>query len=140
MSGVAMGAAGCSAGGDVIDVQAGNYSDQTIDPGVAECIITFNTDGFVNVTGVPGPNGNLYKWLNNPGNRSLYEIRVTPTTGTFSTGTTGSWLSLTFSRAWSVDKSGVGVKQCTATYEIRRAADLVVLDSASIQLSAQVDL
>lgn len=70
---------------------------------------------------------------------AAYECRVTITSGTLTTGSSasGSWLSLGTTRTWFVEQSTVGVKTCIFTLEIRRASDGVVLDSATIELTAE---
>ena len=93
--------------------------------------LTANTDGTLTVVG----NGNTAKGdiTPNPGwyapttgsIGSTYEIRVTSTFGTFSTGTSGTWLALSSARTWTVSTSGF--KTVTFTIEIREAATSTVV-------------
>jgi hypothetical protein len=77
-----------------------------------------------------------YNWLV-AGSASSVEVRVTPTSGSFSTGTTGAWISLastrTYTRAWS---GGMSSDSVTATVELRNAFSAVVLATATITLVA----
>ncbi len=93
--------------------------------------LTANTDGTLTVVG----NGNVSDGdvTPNPGwytpttgsIGSTYEIRVTATTGTFSTGTSGSWLALSSTRTWTVSTNSS--KSVTFTIEIRVAATSTVV-------------
>lgn len=66
-----------------------------------------------------------------------YECRATLNSGTLSAGTTGSWLALSSSREWNCVQSIVGTNAATITVEIRVSATGVVLDSATIDLTAE---
>lgn len=68
---------------------------------------------------------------------AAYEARATVVSGSLSSGTTGSWLSLGTTRDWNVSRGSVGLSTCILTIEIRRASDSVVIDSATITLSAE---
>jgi hypothetical protein len=113
-------------------------TDYEIDPADATVDLTFNSNGTVTTDG----NGASHppRWLNGSSDGSGYEIRVTPTSGTFSSGTVNTWLSLASNRNWSVVRTTFGTKSCTATVEIRNAGSLEVLATATYTLSATVDL
>jgi len=49
---------------------------------------------------------------------SSYWVRVTPTSGTFTSGTTGSWVSLSSGQAWSKNTTGSGTATVLYTLEI----------------------
>lgn len=70
---------------------------------------------------------------------AAYDCRMTTVSGTVSPGSaaTGSWLSLGSDRSWNVQIAVVGTKTYVGTLEIRRASDGVVLDTATITLTAQ---
>lgn len=105
--------------------------------GSSACSISFGNNGSLSVVAdeaVADP-----FWLTN-GTPSLYELRVTPTAGTFSSGTVNSWISLGTSRTYEVVRNTPGAKSCTATYEIRLASDPgTILKSASIIIQAFAD-
>lgn len=109
-----------------------------IDPGDASVNMVFKTDGTTSTTGVQG-SITPANWLNGSSLGSNYDIRVTPTSGTFTSGTTGAWLNLGTQRSWTVSQTVPDTKSCTATVEIRNASSLVVLDTATFTLSATVE-
>lgn len=64
-----------------------------------------------------------------------YEVRVTETSGTLSTGITGVWQALSANRTWTVVAS-VGLdKSCTISVSIRDVATSTVQDTATITLN-----
>lgn len=74
-------------------------------------------------------------WIGVATHVGLYEARATPTSGTFSTGTSGSWVALSSTQSWTRN-SGAGVSTgVTFTLEIRRASDQVVVDTATITMT-----
>ena len=105
--------------------------------GAASCAYRLNLLGTVQ-RGNTGVFNTLETWLLF-GSNSAYEARVTMITGTLTAGTVGTWLGLATSRDWSItdSTSGDGSVTCSFTVEIRDAASLVVLDSATIELTAQ---
>jgi hypothetical protein len=68
---------------------------------------------------------------------SNYEIRATILTGTFTSGTVGSWVP--FSQSWTVSRSSLGRKACTALFEIRSAAGGPAITNKTITLRATVE-
>lgn len=81
----------------------------------------------------------LESWLSGSGGSvSNYEVRATVTSGAVTSGTTGSWLSCSTSRTWSVLNTAANNSTLTAvmTVEIRLASSGVVQDSATITIEA----
>lgn len=78
-------------------------------------------------------------WCNSPGVPADYEARADVDTGSLSSGTTGSWLTMTVNRDWAVQDTLLDGSPATADIivQIRNAATLVVLDSATITLTAE---
>jgi predicted phage tail protein/uncharacterized coiled-coil protein SlyX len=74
---------------------------------------------------------------------STYEVYVTPTSGTFTSGSPiNTWLPLGTTRSWSVYKAGAfggGVKACTFNVSIRKTGDPTILDTASVTITAYGD-
>jgi hypothetical protein len=68
---------------------------------------------------------------------AVYECRATVTSGVLASGTTGTWLALNTTRAWTVSIAVIGTAEATITVEIRVAASGLVLASASIDLTAE---
>lgn len=65
-----------------------------------------------------------------------YEARVTVTSGSLTSGTTGTWLALTSTRDWALQETSSGnTSLCTFTVEIRPTGGSA-LDSATINLEA----
>jgi high-affinity K+ transport system ATPase subunit B len=73
------------------------------------------------------------------GDGSGYQIKFDTTSGSLSSGTAGVWLSLGSNQTIAVTRSTVGAKTWSGTVTIRRAADMVELDSASISLQVLVE-
>lgn len=79
----------------------------------------------------------LGDWITPQTNMANYESRVTVTSGTLTTGTEGAWQNLGTTRSWTKSRTvTAGSSSCTFTLEIRRASDAVVVDSATITLTA----
>ena len=77
-------------------------------------------------------------WINPPSAAgAAYEVFVTNSGDALSSGTESTWLALNTTQSWSVTKAGIiGTTQPILNVQIRRASDLVVLDTATITLSA----
>jgi len=69
-----------------------------------------------------------------------YECRVTVTSGTLTSGTSGSWQALSSDRSWAVTQASIGNKTCVFTLEIREVANTSNVVSATITLSATYEL
>jgi hypothetical protein len=116
------------------DVVAATYSNSA--PSGSTTSIQFQSNGDVVVSDEFG-NSVRYQWKIGGGEGADYEVRWTNTSGTLSTGTAGTWLSLSSNRQFLVLFNGTGVKSCTGTVEIRMAAaPNTVFDSASITITA----
>ena len=119
-------------------VEISNQSVEDLETsGTATASITFESDGGVSAVG--GTQIIDSQWLVNSTTGSNYEIRVTPTSGTFSSGTTGSWLALSSDRTWAVNRASLGTKTCIATVEIGLVGTSTALDTATITISATVE-
>lgn len=69
---------------------------------------------------------------------AAYEVFVSNSGDALTSGTTGSWLPLNVTQAWSISKAGpIGFVQADLLVQIRRASDLVVLDTANITLYSE---
>ncbi len=80
----------------------------------------------------------LETWLLS-GAASDYEVRVTLSSGTLSSGTTGTWQNLGTSRSWTVVAGNYYPEFAEAeiVVEIRNATTLTILDTATINLQAE---
>jgi hypothetical protein len=106
--------------------------------------VTFQNNGLLawSRSGQSPVNGDFSgEWLNQIVASTVaddYEVRATLSSGsTPSSGTMSSWLNLGTSRSWSNNiGADAGTKTSTILFEIRRASDGVVLDSATITIFA----
>lgn len=117
-----------------------NHSPYASNTGVGTITATFTLDnaGLASETTLPGGTiGYAPEWLS-AGTPANYDCRWTTLSGTLSTGTAGVWQNLGTTRAWSRNAgAGVGVMTCSGTLEIRDAATLTVLATATITLTAE---
>jgi hypothetical protein len=124
----------------VVSISDENISDNVADPSDALVSIHYDADG--TLYGV-GNDATIADGTWRSGGVSAdYEIRVTPTIGTFSSGSesVSTWLSLGTTRSWRVTRTTFGTKGCSATVEIREAVSpFTVLDTAFISLTASVE-
>lgn len=67
---------------------------------------------------------------------AAYDVRATLNSGALTAGTTGTWMSLSASRGWSVTQNSAGTAAANLTIEIRDAVSLVVLATGSLDLQA----
>ena len=75
-------------------------------------------------------------WCTPTGEAVNYEVLVTVTAGTLTSGTSGSWIALSTTRTWTRD-AAIGTNElCTFTVQIRRVGSGTVLDTATITLNA----
>lgn len=111
----------------VLQLIASTYDDSQVDPSVASSYFNLmNTGAATGGPTVTLGNGS-YSWLTG-GSGSAYEIKYDIVSGTFTSAPTAStWLSLGTTRAWTVDRSIVGLKTTTATFTIRRVSDSVTV-------------
>lgn len=72
-----------------------------------------------------------YQWTtDSPAN---FEVKATLVSGAVTTGTTGSWLSCSTDREWTV----IGDASASLTIEVRDSATAIVLSSCSVDLYAE---
>jgi hypothetical protein len=103
--------------------------------GSSTVTITANTNGTLTVVG----NGSIIDGsvTPNPGwysptttaIGSSYQIRITPTAGSFTSGTVNTWLTISSARIWTV--STTGVQSVDFTIEIRDTSAGTVLASTT---------
>lgn len=112
--------------------------DNRLWPMTATAQYLLNNSGQAQTVGEDGPSNIPGEWLR-AGAAADYEVRATLISGTVSSGTTGAWQSLATTRQWSRNRTTIGSSSCALTIEIRRAVDSVVVTTATITLSANVD-
>lgn len=119
----------------VINIADGSASRTQTSPATATASYSLESDGdlVVNLSDVGD-------WITPKSAAGAdYECRATVLSGSFTSGTFGSWLALNSTRTWTLQQSGVGNTTASMTLEIRRASDGAVLDSATLNFSATVD-
>ena len=113
-------------------------TDITAAPNDALARFLLNSNGTYTCIGSIAPaNGT---WLRGTGTGADYEARVTVTSGAFTSGTVGSWVSLGVNQAWEVEETGVGVVTAEGTVEIRDAVSGVIFTSCNLTLTAEASL
>lgn len=78
----------------------------------------------------------LEEWCSPTALAGDYEVFATLTSGALSTGTTGSWLALTADRTWTKTVASPSTGTAAFTVEIRRIGTTTVLDTATINITA----
>jgi hypothetical protein len=104
-------------------------------PGPANATITFASNGTYSATG--GASGN-WGSPTTGGLGSGYDIRWTVVSGTLTTGTTGTWQSLSAGITYGRNRVAVGIATASGTVEIRDASTLAVLATSTVTLEAEV--
>lgn len=82
------------------------------------------------------PAVNNSDWVTPTSSASNFECFATVLTGSFSSGSFGSWLALTSSRTWSLTRSTTGSSVARMNLQIRRVGDSAISASADIQMTA----
>lgn len=113
-----------------------SLADLVLDPADASVTYRLGSDGDVYESNTLGT-VSLETWLDG-GSSSDFEVRATLNSGTLSSGATGSWLSLSSDREWSVTRTTLGSASAELLIEIRNATTQAVLTSATITLTATV--
>lgn len=135
------GTARCIFIGDQITVSDMNAEATVANPNTATSSYSIANDG--DIDAVNGTNTIVDRgdWITPKINMANYEVRASIVSGSVTSGTTGSWLSLASTRTWTVERSGIGAgtTTCVLTIEIRRASDGTVMDSATVTMQATVN-
>ena len=99
--------------------------------GTAFASFSLDSSGAYTSVGTTAPSGS---WKTGSDASSNYEARMSISSGSFDSGTTGSWLSLGSTRTWSMTQSTSGSQFAQATLEIRNASTLTVLTTCNFQM------
>lgn len=120
----------------VISISDTAVSDITGGASSANAEYRLGADGKVYTRTGGGSYTNIETWCTPTAQASNYEVYVTVTTGSLSSGTSGSWLALSSDRTWT-RTANIGSNQlCIFTAQIRRIGSTTVIDSATITLEA----
>jgi hypothetical protein len=126
-------------GGGGVQLFDGSYS--RLSAGSASCGLAFYSDGTLQNTKSPGGTVSLENWFT-PTTGSIgadYEVKCTLTSGTFSTGTSGVWQSLSSTRNFAVSVTAPDYKQAIFNCDIRRVSDSVLMASATFTIEAEAE-
>ena len=124
------------AGAAQVSITNQTFGDAVAEPSDAFCRYRLNLDGSVEKYS-GGGYSTLETWLLS-GVNSDYESRVTVNSGSLTSGTTGTWQVLSGSREWVLNRTFPGTVVVNFTIEIRRVSDSAVLDTAVIEMTAEV--
>lgn len=116
-----------------VDIFNTSATDTEDDPTDATATYRLNSSGQGTRTG-----GANWTWLT-AGNNSDVEVRATLNSGALTSGTTGTWQNLSSTRTWTVTRTTVGTGTANLTIQIRRVSDSVVIDSATVTITATVN-
>ena len=119
-----------------ISVDGSTYTAESTYPDPATVTLYFDDDGSILATNPLAVGTGT--WITGAFDPADYDLYVTPTAGTFSTGTINSNQSLSTFRQYTVTRTSLGSKSCTATYQIRATGTSTVLASGEITLTATV--
>ncbi len=125
-----------STGGPRIQLSNASDTQFAFSPNSASVSYTLNTNGNVSTES----DGVIGQWIVPQVGMGSYEARATLNSGSVTSGTTGSYLALSSTRAWGILRSSVGNTSAGLTIEIRRIGSATVLATATVTLSANVDL
>jgi hypothetical protein len=108
-------------------------------PADASAFFRLNSDGNAEDAPTSGTFTVRFAWLVSRTNAD-FECRMTATTGTFGSGSVGTWVALSTSRTWGKTRTNnaVGTDTVIGTLEIRAAVSQIVLASCTITLNAEV--
>ena len=125
-------------GASAVGVDLQTASASSLEFGTATATLTAESDGEVSGVGSTGlTTPDWWSAAPDVGVGADYEIRATLLSGTTPTsGTLGTWLSLSSNRSWSMVRSTDGTSSCSLTIEIRDTATSTVQGTATWSLSA----
>ena len=125
-------------GGDVALFD--QYISDSVSVGTASAGIQLTNAGATNALTSIGSYG-LEAWLTPGIGMSSYEVLATLLSGTLTSGTTGSWLSLGTTRAWQLDNAAaITVEYTSINLAIRLIGTEVILASGNVTLGASVGI
>lgn len=124
--------------GDIIDIEITNASRSVASPSTATAIYSLLSTGDISTTLLGSGAADRGDWISPKIGMASYECRATLLTGSLTSGTMGAWLSLSATRSWTLNAApGAGALSATFTLEIRRVSDALVMDTATISISAE---
>jgi hypothetical protein len=142
MSGIQMALLGTGPGVEY-RLDADTYIDFAFSPNDAGVSFTVKSNGTVEVFADNSGVLASYNWLTPTTGSTTYYVRATLLSGTFTSGTTGTWLALTSNRTWytAYTSDSPGNKMTSATIAIATdSAGTNIVVSSTVGLEAYVDI
>jgi hypothetical protein len=121
---------------DVISISDVTAESEEVNPAAATAAYRLTSAGNIEHTTGDNTVVDMGDWITPQTNMANYECRADIVSGTLSTGTTGAWQSLSSTRTWTKQQVINGTSTVSFTLQIRRASDAVVMDSATVTLTA----
>lgn len=122
-----------------VNLDSITVTDTVTDPTNAEVIMAFKTDRTVEAT-AGGVLAETFSWLSSGGTVGNYELKVTTTVGSFSTGTANVWQRLDSNRTFTVLRTTAGTKAVSGIMQIRLfGGDGTILAEEPFSLEAVVN-
>jgi hypothetical protein len=123
-----------------VSISNANIVDLTLNPTSCSVSYQLTSAGVANAITTSSGTAAIENWVSPTSAAGAnYQARATVNTGTLSSGTTGAWTALSSTQTWTVTRATIGSKACNFTVEIRATSSGVVLDTVTIDLSANVD-
>ena len=126
-----------TSGGGGAQLTSAAFFDGSVGGPSASCGLRFSRNGaLVNTNGAG--NVSLTNWWL-PTTSTIgdsYEVKCTLSSGSFSTGTSGTWQTISTDRDFTVSVGTNGYKIATFNADIRRISDSVVVASATYTIEA----
>jgi hypothetical protein len=117
----------------------GSALDFVVDPNDASARVTLVNDGTVTRVSVGSMMSNWYT-PTTAGVGASHWVRATVTSGSLSSGTTGSWVSINTNPAWVCSQTVIGTKTATVTLELATdSGGANIVGSCSVTITANVD-
>lgn len=131
-------AAVAGGGAPQIILDAAYSPNSTVAAGTATCQFELTNGGDVRMTTVNNTVNDVGDWLVPKNSFALFDARLTVNSGSTPSGSaTGTWLSLGSTLNWQLAQSVLGINSNSCTLEIRLNSSGAVLDSATVQMTAE---
>lgn len=121
-------------------ITVNNFNPTAFNTGSAG-VATYQLTSGGGIVATTGTNiaGLVANWISPLTNQSLYSVRATVVSGTFTSGTFATWLNLGTSRTWTLSGGSGGV-DAVMSIEIRLDSTGVVQDTATLTFHAERDV
>lgn len=126
-----------SGGSGGAQLTSASFFDGSVGGASASCGLRFSRNGALVNTNGAGDVSLTNWWL--PTTSTIgdsYEVKCTLSSGSFATGTSGVWQTISTNRDYSVSVGSNDYKQATFNADIRRISDSVVVASATFTIEA----